>query len=145
MAEGFGIPLAERPGVGGGESSDPEDSAAPGDIVTSEWREPSSDTGDDDEAAEWLEQREEEKMALESIYENTFQEKIATKVWELRLELPHLWRHLPGAKEAEQKQKQKANRTLIQPVVSIRIGLQTKSPKLARKDYPLDGSNEKSY
>jgi len=110
MAEGFGIPLAERPGVGGGdgESSDPEDSAAPGDVVTSEWREPPSDTGDDDEAAEWLEQREEEKVALESIYENTFQEKIATKVWELRLELPHLWRHLPGAKEAEQKQKQKA-------------------------------------
>ena len=110
MAEGFGIALAERPGVCNGEDSDPEDSAAPGDVVTSEWREPSNKAGEDedDEGLEWMEQREEEKMALESIYESTFQEKIATKVWELKLELPHLWRHLPGAKEAEQKQKQKA-------------------------------------
>ena len=111
MAEGFGIALPERPGVGGdgGENSDPEDSASHRDLVTSEWREPSSETGDDeDEGSEWMEQREEEKVALESIYESTFQEKIATKVWELRLELPHLWKHLPGAKEAEAKAKQKA-------------------------------------
>ena len=40
------------------------------------WREPREEGG----GAEWMEHREEEKVALESIYETGFQEKIAGQV-----------------------------------------------------------------
>ena len=92
MVEGFGLKLPGRPGVGGS-SSDPED-CSPGEIVPTSWREHVEE--DDDDGLEDMEQREEEKMALESIYESSFQEKIAGRVWELNLPLEHLWRYLPG-------------------------------------------------
>ena len=42
-----------------------------------------------------LDQRNDEKMALESIYETLFTEKLADKVWELQLTLEHLLKYLP--------------------------------------------------
>ena len=90
MAESFGLVVA-----GGGA----EESSGPGDIVA-------SDTVTEEQVPvevdpDLLEQRNDEKMALESIYETLFVEKIVGKVWELRLTLNHLLKYLP--KEAKQK------------------------------------------
>jgi len=45
--------------------------------------------------SELMEQRLDEKLALESIYGSAFTEKIPDKVWELRLPLDHLHKYLP--------------------------------------------------
>ena len=52
---------------------------SPGEVVASDtWRQPREEGGG--EGGEWMEHREEEKVALESIYETAFQEKIAGQV-----------------------------------------------------------------
>jgi ATP-dependent RNA helicase DHX57 len=91
MAEGFRL---APPGRGGG-SSDPEgDQPALASLAL---------------AGGWAEQREEERTALESIYEEAFQEKLPGRVWELRLEdLDHLWKHLPGGNRKDVKSRRPA-------------------------------------
>ena len=48
---------------------------------------------------ELLEQRSDEKLALESIYGESFTEKLKSNVWELKLPLPHLLKYLPKEKK----------------------------------------------
>jgi len=88
-----------------GSASDPEDSYCPGEIVSSEFTDNITVPCDDD----LIEQRNDEKMALESIYESAFTEKLVNKVWELRLPLEHLWKYLPGGK-MDPKSKAKAEK-----------------------------------
>uniref|UniRef100_A0A1B0DGR7 RNA helicase n=1 Tax=Phlebotomus papatasi TaxID=29031 RepID=A0A1B0DGR7_PHLPP len=47
---------------------------------------------------ELLEMREDEKSALESIYEKNFEEKEKNRVWQLRLKIDHLLIHSPSEK-----------------------------------------------
>eukprot|EP00090_Calanus_glacialis_P015911 TRINITY_DN25023_c0_g1_i1.p1 TRINITY_DN25023_c0_g1~~TRINITY_DN25023_c0_g1_i1.p1 ORF type:complete len:1347 (-),score=453.74 TRINITY_DN25023_c0_g1_i1:75-3920(-) len=81
-----------------GSASDPEDSNCPGEIVSSDLVSSDGRHNVSDIEGDFIEQRNDEKMALESIYDTAFTEKLLDKVWELRLPLEHLWKYLPGGK-----------------------------------------------
>eukprot|EP00092_Neocalanus_flemingeri_P073805 GFUD01091162.1.p1 GENE.GFUD01091162.1~~GFUD01091162.1.p1 ORF type:complete len:1281 (+),score=425.03 GFUD01091162.1:331-4173(+) len=101
MAESFDLKMRIEDS---GSASDPEDSNCPGEIVSSDIAEDAKTVAGDDEL---VEQRNDEKMALESIYESAFTEKLVDKVWELRLPLEHLWKYLPGGKMDPKAKKEK--------------------------------------
>jgi len=104
MAESFDLMLRLKDT---GSSSDPEDSICPGEIVSSNSISSDGRHNMDDIDEELIEQRNDEKMALESIYETAFTEKLTGKVWELRLPLEHLWKYLPGGKMDPKAKKDK--------------------------------------
>ena len=62
-----------------------------------------------------LDQRNDEKMALESIYESSFTEKLVGKVWELRLTLEHLLKYLPQVKKSSNKSIDNKNNKNVCP------------------------------
>ncbi|XP_055911912.1 putative ATP-dependent RNA helicase DHX57 [Eupeodes corollae] len=59
--------------------------------------------------ASLLETLEDEKLVLESIYENAFQEKEKNQIWSLKFEINHLLVHSPS----EEKKIKKANEALL--------------------------------
>ena len=94
MTESFGLSFDEEEDTGTG----------PGEIVSSNM----DDNLDHEHFDQNLEeQKQDEKMALESIYESLFTEKIPGKVWELRLTLKHLLKYLPKDKNSEFKNSEK--------------------------------------
>ena len=86
-------------------SFDDDEDTGPGEIVCS-----NMDENLDNEHLEMdlEEQKQDEKMALESIYETLFTEKIPGKVWELRLTLKHLLKYLPKDNNISKKNSDKA-------------------------------------
>ena len=94
MAESFGLSFDEEEDTGTG----------PGEIVSSNM----DDNLDNEHFYQDLEeQKQDEKMALESIYESLFTEKIPGKVWELRLTLKHLLKYLPKDKNIPKNNSEK--------------------------------------
>ena len=85
-------------------SSSPDDGEGPGEIVPSDYVE-NVTFGDHVDDQDLKDQRNDEKMALESIYETVFNEKLLDKVWEFRLPLDHLWKYLPQEKKAKENKK----------------------------------------
>jgi len=100
MSESYDIPLKFQSNKS---SSDTEDSC-PGAVISSKDDDDVDVVDNSDELKDLLEQKMDEKMALESIYESAFNEKIPGSVWELSLPLEHLWKYLPrDAKESTKK------------------------------------------
>ena len=64
-----------------------------------------SSSAEGDLPQEIIEQREEEKLALKSIYEHRFEERIANRVWLLHLDLPELKEMLHFQKGSESKKE----------------------------------------
>ena len=86
--------------------------ASPGEIVSSDFVEEERTNNSVHIDQELLDQRNDEKMALESIYETQLTEKIVGKVWELRLTLEHLLNYLPKEKEKPTKKGEKENKNI---------------------------------
>ena len=91
MAESFGLSFYND-----------VENTGPGEIVSSNMDENLENENLD---MDLVEQKQDEKMALESIYETLFTEKIPGKVWELRLTLKHLLKYLPKDKDNNNPKK----------------------------------------
>ena len=100
MTESFGL------------SSDEDEDTCPGEIVSSNMEDNlEPDTFEQD----LIEQKQDEKLALESIYDTLFTEKIPGKVWELRLTLKHLLKYLPKDNNTSKKNTEKAGEKNVCP------------------------------
>ena len=89
--------------------SSPEEGEGPGEIVPSNHVEGVTAEVD---FQDLIDQRNDEKMALKSIYETVFNEKLQDKVWEFRLPLDHLWKYLPQEKKAKDTKKKKDDKKI---------------------------------
>ena len=94
MSESFGL------------ASKVEEDTCPGEIISSNMQENLDKNYSEQDL---LDQRQDEKMAVESIYDTLFTEKIPNKVWELRLTLKHLLKYLPKENNIPQKNADKTS------------------------------------